>query len=100
MCWLPEISARMRLQLTAAHDTVNRVWKVSGNHTMMLPSALTAAKFLPFQEPRTVDDDTYEVFKKGADNTTVSVEAVKGLAVAKSVLAPLRAAAHDEYYLV
>jgi len=46
-----------------------------------------------------VDHNTYEVFKKCADNTTVSIEAVKGLEVAKTVLASLRAGTNDEYYL-
>lgn len=46
-----------------------------------------------------VDEQTYEIFRKCADNTTVSVETVKGLERDKSVLAALRTKANDEYYL-
>ena len=47
------------------------------------------------------EDQTYEVFKKMADNTTVSVETVEGLEEGKSVLAALRGGkTNDEYYLV
>ena len=46
------------------------------------------------------DDQTYEVFKKSADNTTVSVETVKGLEEGRNVLAELRNnRSNDEYYL-
>ncbi len=46
------------------------------------------------------EDQTYEVFKKSADNTTVSVETVKGLEEGKSVLAALRRdKTNDEYHL-
>jgi len=46
-----------------------------------------------------VDEQTYEIFKKCADNTTVSVETVKGLEEGKSALAALRTKTTDEYYL-
>jgi hypothetical protein len=47
-----------------------------------------------------VDEQTYEVFKKSSDNTTVSVETVKGLEEGRSVLAALRDnKSNDEYYL-
>ena len=46
------------------------------------------------------DDQTYEVFKKCADKTTVSVETVKGLEEAKSALAALRNKTNEEYYLL
>ena len=46
------------------------------------------------------EDQTYEVFKKSADNTTVSVETVKGLEEGRSVLAALRrGTTNEEYYL-
>jgi hypothetical protein len=46
------------------------------------------------------NDQTYEVFKKSADNTTVSVETVKGIDEGRSVLAALRNnKSNDEYYL-
>jgi hypothetical protein len=45
------------------------------------------------------DDHTYEIFKKSADNTTVSVETVEGLEEGRSALANLRANTNDEYYL-
>jgi hypothetical protein len=37
-----------------------------------------------------IDDHTYEVSRNAQGNTTVSVEAVKGITKVKSVLAALR----------
>ena len=46
------------------------------------------------------NEQTYGIFKKCSDNTTVSVETVKGLEEGKSMLKELRTNTHDEYYLV
>ena len=46
------------------------------------------------------DEQTYGIFKKCADNTTVSVEIVKGLEEGRSVLKELRSNTPDEYFLV
>jgi hypothetical protein len=45
------------------------------------------------------DDHTYETFKRCPDNTTVSVETVKGIKEGRPVLAPLRSHTREEYDL-
>jgi hypothetical protein len=42
---------------------------------------------------------TYEIFKKQADNTTVRVEAVKGIEEAQKRVVELNSQGRDEYYV-
>jgi hypothetical protein len=85
-CLLPRKSA----------NQVNRVWKITSCGRMMR----LRSRVLLFEGEPMLDDQTYEVFKKSADNTTVAVETVKGLEEGRTVLAALRNdKSDDEYYL-
>ena len=45
------------------------------------------------------NDASYEIFKKQADNTTVLVEAVKGIDEARHRVAELNAQGGNEYFI-
>lgn len=45
------------------------------------------------------DDASYEIFKKQADNTTVMVEAVKGIDQARRRVTELNAQGANEYFV-
>jgi len=45
-------------------------------------------------------NDTYEIFKKAADNTTVMIEAVKGIEEARKRVDELNGTGPAEYFIV
>jgi hypothetical protein len=106
-----ELRQGAALQTRKSANQVNRVWKIFSCGRMMRLRRrvlrFEGGPVMPMVNSETSDEtgdqenyQTYEVFKKSADNTTVSVETVKGLEEGKNVLAALRNnKSNDEYYL-